>query len=291
MDEYGDGADASRESSGPTRHRKWPWLAATAAIVVVALVAYVARDLQNINRPLPEFASLAENPDPTLTGTVAYYESTTVCVRVVDASGGASRDAYCLDPIPSSDGPVTGPHLAWREDGRLEVTAFSWPPEEEMTGAWQRLIDVRTGEVEDVPLEEVPGSPTPSPIPAVAVGPDGEELVAEVRDDRLVIEVTDNGTMRTLLESEPGPSHSYSVGNGQQPMWSPNGEYVVLSDGRLLLTTVGDPSTTRILVEYGGEEGVDPEVGVEDGFGCCWASDSIRRFAVTDQVLVPSDGA
>lgn len=286
------GAEGGVDSPHPARRRVWPWpAAATAVVVVVAGIAFVARDLQDMGRPLPAFESLAEDPDPTLTGTVAYYEGTTGCVRVVDASGSASRDAYCLDPVPPSDGPVTGPHLAWRDDGRLEVSAFSWPPEEEMTGAWQRLIDVRTGDVEDVPPEQVPDSPAPSPIPAIAVGPNDEQLVAEVRDNRLVIEVTDDGATRTLLRSAPGPSHSYSVGNGQQPVWSPNGEYVVLSDGRLLLTTVGEPSTTRILVEYGGEEGTDPDVGVEDGFGCCWASDSIRRFAVTDEVLVPTDPA
>lgn len=276
-------ADAVEGRSRP----HWKWLVLVTALAVIAVLAMlVIQGIQATGRPLPSFASLAVEPDPSLKGTIAYYEGTTACVRVIDASGASSRDAYCLDPPPDDIGPVTGPQLAWRDDGRLEITAFSWPPEEEMTGAWQRLVDLESGTVEEVPAEEVPDSPTPSPIPAVSVGPSGEKLVAEVRGDRLVIELTDGGETRTLLESEPGPAHSYFVGNGGQPVWSPDGSYVVLFDSRLLLTTVDDPSTTRILVEYGGEAGVDPEVGVEDGFGCCWASHSIRRFAVTDKVLV-----
>jgi hypothetical protein len=260
------------------QRRKWPFLlAAGVAVVAVMLAAVVVRGIQATRRPLPSFASLVESPDPSLQGTIAYYDGTTSCVRIIDASGSASKDAHCFDP-PPGNGPVTGPHLAWRDDGRLEITAFSWPPEQEMTGAWQRLVDVDTGVVEAVPQAQVPQRPEPSPIPAVA--PDGDELLAEVRDDRLVIELTENGETRSLLESDQGPSSSYFVGSGGQPVWSPDGQYVVLFDGRLLLTTVGDNSTTRILVDYPGE----------NGFGCCWSSDEIRRFAVTDQTHLPNRG-
>lgn len=252
-------------------------LAVAVAVVAVVLAVAVVGSIRATRRPLPSFASLVEAPDPGLQGTIAYYDGTTGCVRVVDASGAAGKDAYCFDP-PPGDSPVTGPQLAWRDDGRLEVTAFSWPPGQDMTGAWQRLVEVDTGAVEEVPRDRIPRRPEPSPIPAVA--PDGDELLAEVRDDRLVIELTEDGETRTLLESEQGPSSSYDVGAGGQPVWSPDGTYVVLYDGRLLLTTVGEDSTTRILVDYPGE----------DGFGCCWSSDEIRRFAVTDRALLPTEG-
>jgi hypothetical protein len=175
------------EPTPETPRRRWPWVLAAGVVVVGAVFAVaVVRDFQATRRPLPAFASLAESPDPTLQGTIAYYDGTTGCVRIIDASGATSRDAHCFAP-PPGDGPVTGPHLAWRDDGRLEVTAFSWPPEEEMTGAWQLLVDVDTGEVEEVPQDRIPDRPDPSPIPAV--GPDGDELLAEVRDDRLVVEL------------------------------------------------------------------------------------------------------
>jgi hypothetical protein len=93
----------------------------------------------------------------------------------------------------------------------------------------------------------------------------------------LVIELAADGGTRTLLSSE-----KYSTDFGLTPsnelLWSPNGQYLVFSDGRLLLTTTEDPSITRIVVETPG------------AFGCCYASLGIRSYAVTDATLV-TDGS
>ncbi|MFM8303168.1 MAG: hypothetical protein ACKOA9_02530, partial [Actinomycetota bacterium] len=113
------------------------------------------------NRPLPEFPSLAERPDPALGGTVAYYAADTRCIRIVAAAGAPSRDAWCLPEEGPAEwvevGKPVGPQLVWLPDGRLEVTMFRMTPQKSARSApplgrgWQKLVDVRTGAVEDVP--------------------------------------------------------------------------------------------------------------------------------------------
>lgn len=241
-------------------------------VVVVAVLAGLGyRAYQDWVREAPGYPSLADSPDADLVGTIAYYDADTRCVRLVDASGGRSADLYCLEGSPEGTGRINGPQLVWRSDGRLEITAFDWPPGEDPTGAWQVLIDPTTGDVEEVPDEDLPQA-LPAP-PEAALGPDGRAATLTLRDNRLVIDVAADGENRTLFSSE-----QYSTDFGLSPsnelLWSPNGQYLVFSDGRLLLTTTEDPSITRILVEAPG------------AFGCCYSSLGVRSYAVTDATLV-----
>ncbi len=126
-----------------------------AGVVAVILVLGVKR--------VPSFPSLADDPDPTLHGTVAYVsardQNQTWCVEVVAASGGASHEVMC-----SSD--YASPTLAWGEDGRLIMTETYPPP------ARATAVDVVSGATEVVPA--APTDPLASPYGRLDMLPTGE---------------------------------------------------------------------------------------------------------------------
>lgn len=136
------------------------------------------------------------------------------------------------------------------------------------------MVDVATGKVEEVPVAEVPAQPTPSPIPAV--GPDGQTVTYTSKGGKITVQLTSNAGTRTLLLAT-GPEGSYQVYPGGQPVWSPDGDWIVLDDGRVLLITVADPSQTRVIVDKVG------------GLGN-YRSFEVRLFAVTDKTLARPAG-
>jgi hypothetical protein len=239
------------------------WIVGGVALAgVVAVAALVVSELREYATPPPEFASLVDQPDRSLRGTVAYYDLDAGCVRVVAAAGTPSKDVLCFAGVEDE----TGPQLAWRADGRLEVTVFRWPAEQPLGAGWQKLVDVRTGKVDEVPAAQVPTTPTKTPVPAV--GPGGARVTATAKAGRITVELTDANGTRALLAAKGSPE--YQVAG--DPVWSPAGGWIVLHDGRLLLITVADPPVTRILAARPGG------VGNYASFG----SDGLGAFAVTD---------
>jgi len=75
------------------RSRRWlPWAIGGAVLVLVLVAAGIGVALfSSPLRPNPEFASLADAPDPSLSGTVAYFDDESLCVRVVAAAGQPNR--------------------------------------------------------------------------------------------------------------------------------------------------------------------------------------------------------
>ena len=140
----------------------WPFIVVALVLGLVVVGFFVVRDLIAFGRPAPEFPALADAPDPSLHGTVAYFamvgdpktQIQSGCVRVVAAAGAPSQDVLCV----TDAGYDTGPQLAFLPDGRLEVTMFSWPTDQPLVVAWQKIVDVRTGETEDVPAAAPGGS-------------------------------------------------------------------------------------------------------------------------------------
>ena len=80
------------------------------------------------------------------------------------------------------------------------------------------------------------------------------------------------GASRLLWSAAVSPEYSMQV------TWAPSGEWVLASDPRLLVVTVGDPAEIRVLVE-------DPT-----GLGG-WGSTEppIRAYAVTGLDLLAGD--
>lgn len=190
-------------------------------------------------------------------------------------TGQSSKDLLCLPPedveVSVDKGKPAGPQLVWLPDGRLEVTMFrmqmkpggdekSAPP---LVGGWQKLVDPRTGAVEDVPADQVPASPSTATPPSVS--PDGRKVGWSFTDA--------SGTRTLLSVSGPG---EYTYGFG--PMfWAPGYQWIAGSDdNRILVITTGDPSLTRVLV-----------TGALDGAGGGTAG---PVFAVTDQDLLSPAG-
>jgi len=249
-----------REQAASDKKPIWPYIVVALVLGLVVVGFFVIRDLIAFGRPAPEFPALADAPDPSLHGTVAYFamvgdpktQIQSGCVRVVAASGAASEDVLCV----TDAGYDTGPQLAFLPDGRLEVTMFSWPTDQSPVVAWQKIVDVRTGETEDVPPAQLPAAPA---VQGATVTPTGEQIIVDNggNESELVLATAD-GASRTLWSAEVSPDYS------MQAIWAPNWEWVLAYDGRLLVVTVDDPAQVRVLVAeasgLGGWGSTDPRI-------------------------------
>ena len=242
-------------------------VAVVLAVVVVAVALFRVATWQR-----PEFPSLAANPDPALHGTVAYLSDSTNCVRVVAAAGRPSKEVYCL---PEQDvktaeklGKEQGPQLVWRGDGRLEITMFRMtdPPGPSFNPGWQKVVDVRTGEVEDVPAADVPSEADRSTHPTVNVR--GQELELISADGDVELTLVDDGESRTLLAVDSNPEAGYHM---PAAFWSPDGTWVAADDGRILVVVPSDPPVVRMLTDDSDQIRFEGE---------------LSRFAVTGEDLL-----
>lgn len=239
-----------REQASSDRKPIWPYIV-VALVLGLAVVGFIlVRDLIVFNRPAPEFPSLADSPDPSLHGTVAYfaddYDETTQtssgCVRLVAAAGAPSREipALCF----TDEGGLTGPQLAFLPDGRLQVTMFRWPTEAPLAVAWQKTMDVVTGEVEETPADQLPAAPFALD---AGVGPAGETIRAAAEGGRAEVVLIGAAGERTLMSATV--SSEYQI----RATWGAGGDWILADDGRLLIVTLDDPAVTRVLMaQHGG---------------------------------------
>lgn len=239
-----------RTAARPGRWRPQLIVGAVLLVAVLASVGFAAvRDFQRQALPTPTFPSLADAPDASLNGTVAFISEAKrsedprrqACARVVLASGAAARDVYCW-PIDQSAQATA----VWTDDGRLLVTSFREPqgdrsPEPE----WAKYVDVATGRVEDVPTEGLGVGAEPSAGPRT--NPEGQRLLLESGGGEAVIHLFGPGDEeRNLLEvTDANPSWSIQAG----PVWSPDFAWVMSWDAGLLVTTTSDTPRTRTLAE------------------------------------------
>jgi len=265
-----------------SRKRRRTGMIVGAAIAVIGAVALVVGFLafRSLTRPVPHFASLAEHPDSSLQGTVAYFADQTRCVKIVAAAGGPARTVFCLPKMDVQQavkqGKEIGPQLVWLPGGRLQVTMFRMTPPAKPGAVpafhrgWQKIVDVRTGKVQDVPAADVPSQPNQQTHPMVS--PDGQRITWTSDRGQVNVMLTDrNGSSRTLL-SVQGPS-DYTYGLGAA-FWAPNWQWIAADDGRILIITTGHPAVTRVLT---GESS-------QGAFGA-----DLARFAVTGtNILTPS---
>jgi hypothetical protein len=270
------------------RHRR-RWMGAMlgvlgtiAVFAVVVGVGFVVGHVREA-RPLPTFPSLAEHPDPSLQGTVAYYADDTRCIRLVASAGTPSRNLWCLPPEGPSTwettGKPVGPQLVWRPDGRLEITMFRMKPTKDtksappLTRGWQKIIDVHNRAVEDVPTAEVPESPNLSTQPTVNAQGEQLRMNFDAATGKAEVTLTTRSGTRALLSVHGPGEYTYQFG---PVFWAPNGNWIAATDdGRILIIDPRDPATTRILV-----------TGTGGGAGGGTAGPT---FAVTSEnILTPS---
>lgn len=249
-------------------------LGVAAAVVIVLGVLFV----RELSRDVPKFPSLAANPDSSLQGTVAYYSDSTRCVRVVAAAGSPSKDVLCLADMDVSMamklGKEQGPQLVWLPDNRLEVTMFRMtdPPGPNFNPGWQKIVDVRTGKVEDVPAAQVPSQANRTTHPAVNAAGDRISWTSNAQTGRVKVVLHDKNGTRTLLSAQGPPNYTYGL---TAAFWAPDGKWIAADDGRILVITPAEPPVTRVLTDETTQAGFDGE---------------LSRFAVTSANLLTASG-
>lgn len=263
---------------GRKRHGK-AWVAVAVGVPAALVVAFVLLIGGVTGHGEPKIASLAAHPDPSLHGTVAYL-GTDWCVRVAAASGRSSRQVLCIGPAerlePRGKTKLVGPQLVWRADGRLEVTMFRMsvgkgePPR--YSAGWQKIVDVRTGAVEQTPAADLPSSWNMST--RTTTNPRGEKLSiynSPSGTGRIEITLTGaNGVRRNLLTAQGPGSYTYHL---YSAFWSPDWQWIAADDGRILITTPGTPAITRVLTDQAASGGFNDDP-------------AIANFAVTSADLL-----
>lgn len=242
-------------------------MVAVVALLVLGAVGLVLVQVLGSGGEIPAFASLVESPDPSIVGTVAYVDGDQ-CVSVVPAGGGASRQLLCLPPIDPKvvevEGKPMGPQLVWLPDGRLEITMVNMDVSENKGGepplftpSWQKVVDVRTAAVTDVPASELPAALDLSTRPTV--DPSGREVSFTSSSDsgHVTVELTEaDGTTRTLLDVDGPDKYVYGL---RAAFWAPDFGYVLADDSRILVISLDDPSVTRELVRNDNLFGDQPD--------------------------------
>ena len=210
------------------KDRRVPLFVGVALVAVVAVGLFGFWAFRDANAT-PEFASLSDAPDTSLVGTVAYLDwEMDACLRVVPAAGGPIRTVTCLAGVNGG-----GSELGWLDDGHVTVTVY---------GESQKIIDVTSGAVENVPVAQVPQvAPNRQPM---NVSRDGRRLTSINDGGRVQIIDEQNGTTRVLLDVKGGSTYEIDT-----PQWSPDETFVLTTDSaaRLLVTTLGDTPQTRVL--------------------------------------------
>ena len=138
------------------------------------------------------------------------------------------------------------------------------PPGPTFRAGWQKIVDVRTGVVEDVPAADVPSEANLGTHPTVS--PSGEQVSTTVDGRQSEVILNDGTRSRTLVSVQLAPQGGYGV---EAVFWAPNWQWIAADDGRILIVTPDDPSVTRVLTNDStmNTSGLDP---------------SLARFAVTD---------
>ncbi|MDR9452236.1 MAG: hypothetical protein RI637_13585 [Acidimicrobiia bacterium] len=208
-------------------------VAAVSVLVVVTVIIFIFGVI-----PLPDFPSLAEQPDPSIPGTVAYvaFDDDPCLVTVPASGGGVVERVWC--------GRQYVEFPSWTADGLLVVVDYTAQPS-------YLLIDPTTGTAVDrIPQDNQPGEPVPLPYPSTVrqERPDGARVRTDgLRGGEASVIVRINGEDQTILTVENAPS-DYSFIDAQ---WSPDGAWVLVSDtaGRLLIVGADGNPAARVLVD------------------------------------------
>jgi hypothetical protein len=233
------------------------WLRIVIPVIVISVIFAIYKSMTT---PNPKFPSLADNPDTALTGTVAYYDNPSRCIKVISASGAKSKELMCMAEFDKAkaetEGKPVGWNITWRSDNRLEITEFlmmTTGSSPTFKPSWQKVVDVVTGETVDVPAAQISKKPTAGK--RKTISSNGSKISFTSDSGHGVVTLTKSGKDRVLLDVQGNPE-TYRI-NGAH--WSADYKWVAVDDGRLLITTIDDPSVTRALTpaletDYGYDE-------------------------------------
>ena len=237
---------ADSQSQGdaiPGGKTKRPWVIVVVVVGIVAVIGLAALVWTAVRSAtsVPSFPALADNPDRSLGGTVAYTDwGINPCVHVIAIAGAPSKQLACFDR--KTEGWPS--ELVWLPDGRLQVTQNDGTVNPDIA-KWRKIYNVRTGAVENVPATRVPDKSVP--VKPVTVNPDGARLTSTSMDGNVEVVLTETGGQRrTLLRANGGSTYGIAP-----PNWSPDWKTVLMTDAaaRLLVTTPNQPSKTYVLAK------------------------------------------
>lgn len=210
-------------TGGPAADRRRPLVAVVLAVVLVGGTILAVLLFGRIS--LPAFPSLAEHPDPDLEGVVAFTrgQGDGVCVHVVPASGGTSRELAC--------GSTWDPWPRWTEEGYISVTDWR-------AGARRIVLDPDSGEVVRTETDESEPFGHPGP-------PGGDGRLSTLNDE---------GRVEVLIRRPDGSEEVVAEVNGPRDYaiwelsWSPDGRWILAHDSADRLLVV-DRDRIRLLAE------------------------------------------
>lgn len=224
------------------------------AIVVVAIAVIVIFGFV----PTPKYPPVAEEPDPELSGLIAYSipedsdhadEFGSRCVYVIELPGGQSSEITCREEI--------GWSMAWTDDGWLIVESFDqfseFEPEfhefePEFDDFGLALIEpVEGGVFETVSYE---GDPNFLFSDHRQTRQDGTRVRVEDGGTTVVL-LSPDGSTTDLFGSDSAPSN-YRFNEAQ---WSPDGDYVLVVDteGRIIVASASGDPRPRVVADTGHE--------------------------------------
>lgn len=207
------------------------WFLAVLLIPTALGVFFFGRSLWWELRPFPEFPSLKKNPDMSLSGTVAFFDSfPDNCLHIVSASGGDSRKVTCLQ----------GEVATWLPDGRVQVTSYG--NRDDDSDDTRVIVDVETGTLTPARSDSIPPWSQSARVP----GPNGEQVRTTSERGVITLYLRDVSGERELLSVGAPTSYTFS-----SPSWSPTGEWFVVKDGldRLLTITTDATPSVRVLAK------------------------------------------
>jgi hypothetical protein len=246
-------------------------LAAGMALLVAAVVWGVGV------QPIPDYEALAERPDPSIPGRVAFLRSgERPCVWVVPAAGGEPRLLACTDDAAARGGDWLGGPVAWTPEGNVAVQAFGayGNPVLVFDPDTRRLVERI---VADAPLLEG-GDP--------AGGPrgDGTRILVNRSGRTATLGLAPVAASPREIARVAGPP-GYGFAD---PRWSPDGEWILVRDTheRLLVVRAREGSAPRILAERSW----GPYAWHVPGFPADVDLDSLRAEAARDRRTGPGRG-
>jgi hypothetical protein len=208
-----------------------PFVAAALAVGLVVGMLVAVLVFGRIS--LPAFPTLDAQPEPGLTGMIAFTRATrsTNCVFVIPAAGGEERELGCGDSWDAWP--------RWTEDGFVAVTDWR-------AAGRQLVLDPVDGRIVRTEHPDRDGHE----VPFSGEHPVAGTLSSRVEDGRVEILVIPPRERERVVAEIRGP-RDYGV---WELGWSPDGAWGLARDtaGRLLLVRIADGAIRQVADEVSG---------------------------------------
>lgn len=222
-------------------------------VVVLGAVMSIGLGTRPRSTERPEdaqFPSLRDDPDPRIPGTVSFATSPTYpqnpdCIYLIAAAGGSAEQTSC--PFPGDGHTV---FLSWTKGGRIVATQTAQVPVGRHAATYEyfwELIDPETGRsIRSVPFPRETQILPNYPPRHWRIRADGSKVLVGAEGNTAWVAVeSPKGIAHRVLEVEHDPESGYEFATAQ---WSPDGEWLLVSDNTGQVLIVGSDGTPRARV-------------------------------------------